>query len=51
MHVRSPCVSRKSVYLHCDVDCEFPKIMYHPTAVDMHSANRIMNIPHTHTLT
>jgi len=39
----------KSVYLHCDVDCEFPKIMYHPTVVDTHSANRIMNIPHSHT--
>jgi hypothetical protein len=25
MHVRSPCVCRKFVYLHCDVDCEIPK--------------------------
>lgn len=51
MHVRSPCVSYKSLYLHCDVDCEFPKIMYHSTVVDTHCANRIMNIPLSNTFT
>jgi len=50
MHVRSPSFSRKSVYLHCEGDCEFPEILYHPTIADTHCANKSMNIPYSNTL-
>lgn len=51
MHVHSHCVSRKSMYLHCDVGWGFPKILYRPRVADTHCADRIMNIPYSNTFT